>query len=159
MVALEKIVSGGQTGVDRAALDVALELALPRRGWCPRGRWAEDGVIDEHYPLTPTPSGDPAQRTQWNVRDSDATLIIASPPLTGGTALTERCLEACRRPHRVVDPDAAPDIPSLRRWLDEQGVRVLNVAGPRESHHPGIYLRACTILRALLQPPAEGTER
>ena len=71
-----EIVSGGQTGVDRAALDAALALGMRCGGWCPAGRWAEDGPIDPRYPLRETPSGDPAQRTEWNVRDSDATLIL-----------------------------------------------------------------------------------
>lgn len=80
-----KIVSGGQTGVDRAALDVAMALGLEIGGWCPAGRWAEDGPIDARYPLNETPSADPAQRTEWNVCDSDGTLI-----LTGAVGSPER---------------------------------------------------------------------
>ena len=87
---IRRIVSGGQTGVDRAALDVALSLGIPCAGWCPRGRRAEDGPIDARYPLNETPSTSYAKRTEWNVRDSDATLILARLPLGGGTALTER---------------------------------------------------------------------
>ena len=73
---LAKIVSGGQTGVDRAALDVALDLSLPCGGWCPKGRKAEDGPIAAHYPLTETPLDSYPQRTEWNVRDSDGTLVL-----------------------------------------------------------------------------------
>src|SRR5215217_2323846 len=89
-----KIVSGGQTGVDRAALDVALELGIECGGWCPAGRQAEDGPIDARYPLRETPSADPAQRTEWNVRDSDATLLLTTGAASPGTELTR---EVARR--------------------------------------------------------------
>ena len=85
---VEKIVSGGQTGVDRAALDVALELGIPCGGWCPRGRRAEDGALSARYPLMETPSDDYVQRTTWNIRDSDGTLILTRGEPTGGTAQT-----------------------------------------------------------------------
>ncbi len=85
---IAKIISGGQTGVDRAALDVAIELELPCGGWCPRGRLAEDGTVPDRYPLQETRSAEYAERTERNVIDSDGTLIIATRPLTGGTALT-----------------------------------------------------------------------
>jgi hypothetical protein len=85
---ITKIISGGQTGVDRAALDVAIELELPCGGWCPRGRLAEDGTVPDRYPLQETRSAEYAERTERNVIDSDGTLIIATRPLTGGTALT-----------------------------------------------------------------------
>lgn len=147
-----KIVSGGQTGVDRAALDVARELGLPTGGWCPRGRWSEAGPIDERYPLQETPSDDPAQRTEWNVRDADATLILARPPLTGGTALTADLARRMERPCLIVDPSNADTAERARRWIAEHGVRVLNVAGPRESGEPGIHERAMEFLRMILDP-------
>src|SRR6516162_5915243 len=99
---ISKVVSGGQTGVDRAALDIALELGVPCGGWCPKGRLAEDGVIPDRCPLTETPTKRYPQRTEWNVRDSDATLILAAGKPTVGTKLT---VEVCRRlgkPHLVV---------------------------------------------------------
>ena len=150
-----KIVSGGQTGVDRAALDVALELGMECGGWCPAGRAAEDGPIDARYPLAETPSADPAQRTEWNVRDSDATLI-----LTGGASPgTELAREAARRLGRPVytfSADAPADVGAFRRWLQIHRVRTLNVAGPRESESPGIHAAARAILRDLLRPGSPG---
>jgi len=130
---IEKIVSGGQTGVDRAALDVALELGIPCGGWCPKGRAAEDGRIDERYPLRETETEDPAERTRRNVRDSDATLILARRPLTGGTALTEDDAHEHNRPVFVIDPLNSQAVENVRRWLQTTQPRVLNVAGPRAS--------------------------
>jgi len=155
---VERIVSGGQTGVDRAALDVAAELGLERGGWCPRGRRAEDGRIDERYPLRETPSRDYAQRTEWNVRDSDATLILARGPLRGGTALTRDLARRLCRPLLVVDLERPPGSEEVRAWLERQGVRALNVAGPRESGAPGIHAAAAAFLREVLRPRARGLE-
>jgi len=117
-----KIVSGGQTGVDRAALDVALELGIECGGWCPAGRWAEDGVIGARYPLRETPSADPAERTEWNVRDSDGTLLLTAAASPG----TERTHEAARRLGRPVftwPADATEDVGLFRRWLQVYGVQ------------------------------------
>jgi putative molybdenum carrier protein len=147
---LARIVSGGQTGVDRAALDVALELGLPCGGWCPRGRRAEDGPIAERYPLQETPAAEYEQRTEWNVRDSDATLVLTSGVPSGGTALTVRAARRLGRPVLVVDPTAADAAEQIRAWLLEAGVRTLNVAGPRESGAPGIHRSARVVLRAAL---------
>jgi len=147
---MEKVVSGGQTGVDRAALDVALELGIPCGGWCPRGRLAEDGPLDRRYPLSETPATDNAVRTEWNVRDSDATLILDRGPLEGGTRLTGRIAERLRRPSRVVDLDTATGIEGIAVWIEAQGIEVLNLAGPRESGRPGIQADAMAYLRRLL---------
>lgn len=144
-----RVVSGGQTGVDRAALDLALERGIPCGGWCPAGRAAEDGPIAARYPLRETPSADPAQRTRWNVRDSDATLILAAEPLHGGTALTRSAAQEAGRPVRVVDP-AGGDAAGVRAWLDDLAPAVLNVAGPRESECPGIQDLARRFLREVL---------
>jgi len=144
---IEKIVSGGQTGVDRAALDVALALGMPCSGWCPQGRRAEDGVIPARYPLTETGSGNYALRTEWNVRDADATLIINAGPLDGGTRLTAVLAGRLGKPCLVLDADGGPEPERVLAWLREHDVRVLNVAGPRESGRPGIYRRAVVILR------------
>ena len=144
-----EIFSGGQTGVDRAALDAARKLGLPVGGWCPAGRAAEDGPIDPRYPLRETPSTDPAQRTEWNVRDSDATLILSPEPLAGGTALTRECAERLGRPMLVVDP-AAEDPEAARAWLAAVRPGRLNVAGPRESELPGAYASAEGFLRRAL---------
>lgn len=136
---LPMIVSGGQTGVDRAALDVAIELGLRHGGWCPAGRKAEDGVIPAHYQLQETPSGEYRERTRRNVIDSDATLIISVGPLNGGTALTLREAKRLRKPHTVANllrGDA--ETARVMRWLKRQHTDVLNIAGPRASQHPGI---------------------
>jgi len=147
---LARLVSGGQTGVDRAALDAALERGLPVGGWCPKGRRAEDGPLDGRYPLLETPSADYAERTSRNVRDADATLVILRGRPSGGTAFT--IAEAARqaKPHLVVDLDGSADADAVVVWVRRQGVRVLNVAGPRESQHPGIYREARHLLAAVL---------
>ncbi|MEJ2347554.1 MAG: putative molybdenum carrier protein, partial [Gammaproteobacteria bacterium] len=143
---MEKVISGGQTGVDRAALVAAFAIALPRGRWCPRGRQAVDGRIPERYPLRETPSGDYRQRTEWNVRDADATLVLTKGPPAGGTAYTVRSAGALRRPCLVIDLDGSPEPQTVGRWLRRHGIRVLNVAGPREAGAPGVYAQARAFL-------------
>ena len=147
----KKIVSGGQTGVDRAALDVALELGVPCGGWCPKGRRAEDGAIDPLYPLRETESPEYPVRTEMNVRDSDATLILNQGVLGGGTALTLKLAKINRKPFRVVDLDETEDPAPVREWIKQGEVDVLNVAGPPESNRPGIYAKTIEFLRRMLQ--------
>src|SRR5215216_1763480 len=134
-----KIVSGGQTGVDRAALDVASELGMECAGWCPAGRQAEDGPIDPRYPLRETPSADPAQRTEWNVRDADATLLLTTAAKSPGTELTRQVARRLGRPVYTFHAGSPEDVGMFRRWLQVANVRTLNVAGPRESESPGIH--------------------
>jgi hypothetical protein len=137
-----KVVSGGQTGVDRAALEAARTLGLPVGGWCPAGGWAEDlteppGVRMLFPELRETPSADPAQRTEWNVRDSDVTLVLTRAGVRSpGTGATIDIAARLERPHLVVDVGE----PALvEGWLRQLGRGlVLNVAGPRESQAPGI---------------------
>ena len=148
----EKIVSGGQSGVDRAALDVAAELSLPRGGWCPRGRYAEDGPISDVYPLKETPSPATAQRTEWNVRDADATLVLTEGEPSGGTAVTIQFARRHGKPCLVVDLEENAEPGTVGRWIAEHRIAVLNVAGPRESKCPGIYRRAAAFLREALAP-------
>lgn len=171
---LTRLVSGGQTGVDRAALDAALEAALEVEdltvenfevgGWCPKGRRAEDGPLPERYPLEETPSEAYGQRTEWNVRDSDGTLIFTRGPLTGGTALTAELAEKYGRPHLVVDLEGEvgdvdaggdhavePTADRIADWLAEADLETLNVAGPRESGESGIYEEVRPIVRAVLR--------
>lgn len=155
---VRRIVSGGQTGVDRAALDVAHGLGLACGGWVPRGRRAEDGRIPSRYPVRETASAAYPQRTRYNVRDSDATLILSRGAPSGGTALTLACAKALRRPCMVVDLDrsgGAATPKAVRAWLSRHGVGVLNVAGPRESTAPGIADQACAFLRAVLSDEAD----
>ena len=146
------LVSGGQTGVDRAALDVALELGLECGGWCPAGRWAEDGRIPERYPLRPTPTPHPAERTEWNVRDSDGTLLLTTGAPSPGTDLTVEVAMRLRRPLYRWHPGAPPDREAFLRWIQIYRITRLNVAGPRESDAPGIYAAARDYLRAVLDP-------
>ena len=149
-----RIVSGGQTGVDRAALEVGRGAGIPIGGWCPAGGWAEDlpeppGLLTLYPQLHPTPSGDPAVRTRWNVRDSDATLVVTRAGVTSpGTTSTIAIAEELDRPHLVVDP---ADLAHVRAWLDGLPLGlVLNVAGPRESEAPGIHAEARALLEAVL---------
>jgi Circularly permutated YpsA SLOG family len=139
------IVSGGQTGADRAALDFAIAHGIAHGGWCPRGRLAEDGPIPSRYELQETPSKKYAQRTKWNVRDSDATLLFTlAPQMQGGTALTRDLAERLGKPWlHLVGGDAdraavAEAAGRLLAFLDGHSVRKLNVAGPRASQEPGV---------------------
>ncbi|MYA29057.1 MAG: molybdenum cofactor carrier, partial [Nitrospira sp. SB0666_bin_27] len=130
---MAKLISGGQTGVDRAALDVALAGGLQIGGWCPKGRLAEDGTIPMIYPLQETPSPQYAQRTRWNVRDADGTLILTCSEPTGGTALTIHTAERLYKPFRVIDLTTPEDPRDVASWIFHTDITVLNVAGPRES--------------------------
>jgi predicted Rossmann fold nucleotide-binding protein DprA/Smf involved in DNA uptake len=147
-----EVVSGGQTGVDRAALDAALDLGLPCGGWCPRGRRAEDGRLPERYPLRETPTAAYPERTEWNVRDSDGTLVLHRGRTRGGTALTLRLARRYGRPALAVDLAAAPPAALVRQWIAREGIARLNVAGPRESEQPGIGAQAAGFLRDVLAP-------
>lgn len=144
---ISKIISGGQTGVDRAALDVAIELGIPHGGWCPLGRLSEDGTIPAIYNLTETDSSDYRVRTQQNIKDADRTLIINIGRLTGGTLLTARTCIKLDSDYKVVDLNNI-DIISVYKWLiGPTREYVLNVAGPRESKHCGIYNMARKFLK------------
>jgi len=142
-----KIISGGQTGADRAALDFALSRGIPHGGWCPRGRMAEDGPLSPRYHLSETPSPEPAQRTEWNVRDSDATVIFSiNEVLEGGSALTAELAARYRKPwlHISLIRDGRCAAELLSDFLHRRQCRILNVAGPRESREPGVgsFVRA-----------------
>lgn len=141
-----RLVSGGQTGVDRGALDAAIELGIPHGGWCPRGRLAEDGRIPSRYRLAETGSPEYVVRTEKNVLDSDATLILCCGRPRGGTELTLRLASQHGKPCLVVDLDAPPEPGALRRWVSQHAAGTLNVAGPRESQNPGISARARALL-------------
>lgn len=147
----KKIISGGQIGADRGGLDAALTLGISHGGWCPKGRKAEDGVIPSHYQLTETASASYLKRTEWNVRDSDATLIFTDTiPLTGGTKRTLDFVLKYERSHLVVAMNQPNAVEELRQWFATFRPAVLNVAGPRESKVPGIQtFAAATLLAAL----------
>lgn len=148
---IEKIISGGQTGVDRAALDAALDSGIPHGGWCPRGRKAEDGCVPARYRLDETPAEKYAVRTAWNVRDADGTLILSRGRPDGGTALTQRCARDAGKPCLLVDlADGTVDPGAVAAWLTQNRIRILNIAGPRESKQPGIHAEAREFLERLL---------
>ena len=146
---LIQVVSGGQTGVDRAALDAALELGIPVGGWCPQGRCAEDGPLPGRYLLLETPASSPAQRTEWNVRDSDGTLVLSHGRLFGGTALTVESAASQNRPRLLVNLREGSEVEAVLEWLIAERIGTLNVAGPRESSEPGIYDAARPYLHEL----------
>jgi Circularly permutated YpsA SLOG family len=147
---LGKIVSGGQTGVDRAALDVALELGFPCGGWCPRGRLAEDGPLPDRYPLVETPRPAYPQRTGWNVRDADATLVLLRGEPDRGTRLTLQLARRMGKPCLLLDLAQNPDVLRVAEWIEANQIRILNVAGPRASRVPGVYEDAKRFLHRLL---------
>lgn len=144
----QKIVSVGQTGVDRGALDAAIALGIPHGGWCPRGRLAEDGQIPREYGLTEHRSPLYKDRTLQNVLDSDATLILYYGRLRGGTRLTQRYAIDAGKPMLAVQIDGDWSVAAVHQWLEDLQPATLNIAGPRESNFPGIG-QHCT--DALLQ--------
>ena len=156
-----RIVSGGQSGVDRAALDVARAANIPYGGWCPKGGWAEDyrsppGVRADYPGLDETPSAHIEQRTLWNVRDSDATLIVtaarAARRPSPGTRLASLAADELDRPCLVVATDEVDPVSRAHAFLESLPPgAVLNVAGPRESEAPGIYAEARTLLAAIFE--------
>jgi hypothetical protein len=147
--------SGGQTGADRGALDAALEAGAVCGGWCPRGRRAEDGRIPDRYPLRETPTAEYPQRTEWNVRDSDGTVILHKGRVDRGTALTERLARQQGRPLLLLDVRTAQ--PSeLAAWIEKEEIARLNVAGPRESRAPGLQAAVTAFMREVFAVLARG---
>ena len=146
---IKRIISGGQTGADRAALDFAIKMDLLHGGWVPKGRLTEDGPLPEKYQLQEMPTTSYPKRTEKNVIDSDGTLIIAHGKLTGGSRLTKEFAENQKKPclhidlNREVEYEAAVHIDD---WAQEHGIEVLNVAGPQASKDPKIYLKVLKVL-------------
>lgn len=151
---LEKIISGGQTGADRAGLDVALAVHLPVGGWCPKGRRAEDGPIPDRYPLVETLEHNYQTRTRRNIEDADGTLILNLGKLDGGTALTANHARQIGKPCLVMALEAGIEPAVFQDWLEANHITVLNVAGPRESKRPGVYAAAIHCLEILLRGAA-----
>lgn len=143
-----RIISGGQTGADRAALDWAIRHGIEHGGWCPHDRSAEDGLIPERYQLKPLADGGYRQRTRRNVVDSDGTLIFNLGSLDGGSLATRIFAEKLGKPHRAIQLDE--DLQNLNLqiadWLVENNIREINIAGPRESKRPGIYMATIAAL-------------
>ncbi|NDV25045.1 molybdenum cofactor carrier [Desulfovibrio sp. JC010] len=144
------IVSGGQTGVDRGALDAAIELGIPHRGWCPKGRKAEDGPIPARYNMRETIGWQYWIRTEKNVLDSDGTLIFPGEKESKGTALTVRLARKHGKPLAVVDPNSPDAVETIRAWIAANNIGIMNVAGPRESGAPGISRKIRELLYSLL---------
>ncbi len=137
-----KIVSGGQTGADRAALDWAIVYQIPHGGWCPKGRKAEDGVINPRYNLTETPSDEYSQRTEWNVRYSDGTVIFSiAKELFAGTLLTAELAEKYQKPciHICKEFTNINPVNELLLFISNYKIIILNVAGSRASEEPEVY--------------------
>lgn len=158
-----KIISGGQTGVDRAALDVAIERGMEWGGWCPKGGWAEDmtippGVLTIYPHLKETPLPNPLQRTEWNVRDSDAALIVVDAGGVSASIGTQRANEWARKhgkPEFIASIEDAKAAADAAAWLRAQQKRfgpdmTLSVGGPRESEAPGIYAPAKALISQIL---------
>jgi hypothetical protein len=153
MTMIEKIVSGGQTGADRAALDVALEMGIPHGGWIPKGRKTEEGVLPEKYRLKEMPTRSYADRTERNVLESDGTLILSHGRLKGGSALTRELAVKHGRPWLHVDFKTANPFMAarnIRYWAMRHEIKVLNVAGSRASEDPEMYESAAKLLRTVL---------
>jgi hypothetical protein len=152
-VAIGRIVTGGQTGADRGALDAARAWGIPIGGWIPAGRLAEDGPIPQHYPMQETSTPDPAERTRLNVRDSDGTLIISRGPLRGGSQLTLDTALALRRPCLHLDLAVQPMATAVNEaaaWITGNAISTLNVAGPRHSEDDEAYRNSLIVVTALL---------
>ena len=145
----KRIVSGGQTGVDRAGLEMAIALGIEHGGWCPAGRLAEDGTVPSRYELQEWSSPEYPARTEQNVIDSDATLILYETKLKGGTLLTRKICRRLDKTHLATrmtayTQDAA--ITQIREWLNSNRPATLNIAGPRESSFPGVFDRSFEFL-------------
>ena len=149
-----KIISGGQTGVDRAALDVALRHGIKCGGWCPAGRLDEFGRIPDHYPVQELQGGGFTERTLQNVKDSEGTVVIYSGELRGGSEQTVRFCVDVKRPHQLIDASkisAAGAAKVIADFVGENRIGILNVAGPRQSEWPEGYDYASHALSAFLK--------
>jgi len=149
---LEKIISGGQTGADQAALDAAIKLGIPHGGWVPKGRLTEDGPLPDKYDLTEMPTASYPERTKKNIRESDGTLILSHGMLTNGSEFTRKMALKYQQPmlhidfNRMIPFDAAVVI---NNWMVDHDISVLNVAGSRGSTDPHIYRAAVDIIEAV----------
>jgi hypothetical protein len=158
---LRRIVSGGQTGVDRGALDAALAVGFECGGWVPGDRMAEDGVIPNRYPMMVLPNGNYRQRTRLNVVDSDGTVIIYSELLEGGTRLTRNLCALLNRPYILIDAREMPDpnraAAAVLKFIERSRVQTLNVAGPRASGWPAGHVFSFAVLREVIEQ-SQGSE-
>ena len=150
---ISKIISGGQTGVDQAALDVAIALGIPHGGWIPKGRKTENGALPDKYRLKEMPTSSYAKRTKQNVIDSEGTLIISLGPLTRGSELTHKTAMLHDRPCLHIDLGTLNTLQAaktVRSWIVRHGIKILNIAGPRASENPEIYDMSAKTLKAVV---------
>ena len=153
MATLKKIISGGQTGADRAALDAAIRFGIPHGGWVPKGRRAEDGVISDRYRMKEMPTGHYWRRTEQNVLDSEGTLIFSFGPLKGGSELTLNLTKKHRRPSLHLNLDEMSIRDSAQHamaFIQQHHIQIVNIAGPRASESPGIYRAVTEVLDKIL---------
>jgi Circularly permutated YpsA SLOG family len=149
-----KIISGGQTGVDRAALDVALKHGIDCGGWCPAGRLDEFGRIPERYPVRELQTGGFRERTLQNVKNSDGTVVIYSGEIGGGTEQTVRCCVELERPYELIDASKIPAKEAanlITTFVDGKKIAMLNVAGPRQSEWLEGYDYASRVLAGFVR--------
>jgi len=150
---ITRILSGGQTGADRAALDFAIKHHIPHGGWVPKGRKTEDGTLDQKYQLQKMPTDEYSKRTEKNIVDSDATLILSHASLTGGSALTQSLADKHGKPCIHIDlskVDIRKAVLIINIWIQRYKIKVLNVAGPRASKDLKIYQATIDLLEAVL---------
>jgi len=148
---IDIIISGGQTGADRAALDVALSNGIGCGGSCPAGRAADDGPIPARYPLIETAENDHMVRTGNNVRDADATLLLYRDKLHGGTAYAVEMARHMEKPVLAIDLNGIPDATAVADWISSQGIHILHIGGQREKTSPGIYQQARDFIQAVIE--------
>ncbi len=149
---IDRIVSGGQTGADRAALDFAIRHKIPHGGWVPKGRLTEDGPLPAKYKVQEMPTDSYQDRTEQNVIDSDGTVIISHGKLTGGSAYTRKMAKYYGKPCIHIDLrkyDVLPAAIEMLTWIDERDIKILNIAGPRASKDPLIYKTVKEVLQTL----------
>jgi hypothetical protein len=155
---ITKIISGGQTGADRAALDFAIKHSIPYGGWVPKGRRTEDGTLPEKYQLQEMSTDEYSKRTKQNIVDSDATLILSHASLTGGSALTQSLAEKHGKPCIHIDLSKV----GMRKagliiniWIHRYKIKVLNIAGPKASKDPKIYQATFELMEVLFMKETE----
>lgn len=144
-----KIISGGQSGVDRAALDFCLENNIPSGGWCPKGRIAEDGSIADFYPLKETRTANYEERTRLNIIDSDASLVLYDSKMDKGTLYSLATIKIFDKPYLQIDFSVENELVSISNWLEDNKISTINIVGPRESENPGIYFMVKSFLKEL----------
>jgi len=151
---IKKIISGGQTGVDQAALTISMKLNIPHGGWCPKGRLSESGTIPMQYKLTETLSSDYSVRTKLNIQDSDGTLILLQSNIEkifDGTILTAQYAQETKKQYLLINLAETLEITEFTQWVIENKIKILNIAGPRESQSPGISELSMVFLEKALK--------